>query len=272
MKGQLKTIFLLGALSALLLGVGGAIAPGALPVFAGLALLMNLGAYFFSDRMVLAMTRAREIPPEEAPWLHAMVEELARNAGVPKPRVCLIPQMQPNAFATGRNLSRGVVAVTEGIVRLLDRRELRGVIAHEIAHIAHRDILVSTIAAAMASVVSYAGHSLLFFGGRDGEGRGGGIVAAILAPFGAMLLQLAISRSREYLADEAGARYCGDPDALADALLKLERGAQSIPANVQPGTASLFIVNPFSGAQAARLFSTHPPTEERVRRLRAMAA
>lgn len=276
MKNQLKTILLLGALSVGLIALGGALAPGHLYLFVGLALVMNLGAYFFSDRIVLRMSHARELPREEAPWLHAMVEELSARAEIPKPRVFLIPEPQPNAFATGRNPSRGVVAVTEGIVRLLDRRELRGVIAHEIAHIKNRDILVSTIAAALASIITYGAHAVglsgLLGGSRDGEEGGSGasgLLFALLAPLGATLVQLGISRSREYLADETGAKLAADPEALASALLKLESAAQVVPSEATPATASLYIVSPFAGAGSlVRWFSTHPPVAERVARLR----
>jgi len=281
MKNQIKTLFLLGILSAVLISIGGALGPGYLYGFTILALLMNLGAYFFSDRIVLTMHGAQEVSPEQAPALHRMVEELARRAGIPKPRVCTMPGMQPNAFATGRNPQHGVVAVTEGILRLLDERELRGVLAHEIAHIKNRDILVSTIAAAIAAAVSYLANALSFatlFGGsqeqeEEGEGSAAsGLLMVFVAPFLAMLIQLGISRAREYLADETGAEISGDPEALARALEKLERGAEVIPAAVpQPATASLFIVNPLSGgSRLLALLSTHPPMDERIRRLRAL--
>ncbi len=279
MWNQLKTVLLLGALSALVVGIGGAVAPGHLWLFAAFALLTNLGAYFFSDKLVLAMSRARELDPAEAPQLHAMVAELAQRAEIPKPRVFLIPELQPNAFATGRNPAHGVVAVTQGIVQLLDARELRGVLAHEIAHIKNRDILISSIAAALGSMVTSVAHALAFasmFGGgqRDEEGEGGGgggIFLALVAPIAATLVQMGISRSREYVADETGARLSDDPEALARALLKLHGAAEAIPANAQPATASLYIVNPLHGGALLNLFSTHPPMEERVRRLRELA-
>ncbi|MGC4120922.1 MAG: zinc metalloprotease HtpX [Myxococcales bacterium] len=282
LKNQLKTVVLLGALSALIVGLGNALAPGHLGLFAALALAMNAATYFFSDKLVLAMSRARELGPGEAPWLHEMVGDLARRAGIPKPRLYLVPELQPNAFATGRNPAHGVVAVTQGIVQALDRRELRGVLAHELAHIKNRDILISSIAAAMGSLVTYVAHALSFaamFGGaqRDEEGEEGGsaiggLFLALVAPIAATLVQLGISRSREYMADETGARISGDPDALADALTKLESAAQVVPAaEPAPATASLFIVNPLRGGALLSLFSTHPPMEERVRRLRAMA-
>jgi len=240
---------------------------------------MNLGAYFFSGRMVLRISGAREVSPAEAPELHAMVAELAGRASIPAPKVYVIDQQQPNAFATGRNPKHGVVAVTTGIVELLDKRELRAVLAHEIGHIAHRDILISSIAAVMATAVSYAAQSMMFagmFGGRhDDEDAGsgaGGLLVMLVAPLAATLVQLGISRSREFLADQGGADISGDPAALAQALRKLEHYAAQIPADVAPGTASLYIVNPLTGGQRlARLFSTHPSTDERVERLLAMA-
>jgi len=278
-KNQLKTILLLGSLSALLVGVGALVAPSMLTLFAGLAILMNIGAYFFSDRLVLRMHHASEVDAIQAPSLHAMVQGLATAAKIPKPRIFVIPEDQPNAFATGRNPEHGVVAVTRGLMSLLDERELRGVLAHEIAHIKNRDILIGSIAATMAGILSYVGHALSFgalFGGgsHDDEesSQGGGLLAAILAPMAAMLVQMAISRSREFIADETGARISGDPQALASALLKLERGAELIPAHATPATASLFIVNPLGAMERlSNLFSTHPHTGERVRRLMAMA-
>jgi len=281
MKNQLKTIFLLGVLSALLISIGGVLGPGYFYGFLALALLMNLGAYFFSDRIVLKMHGAQEVAPEEAPALHRMVDELARSARIPKPRVCVMPGEQPNAFATGRNPQHGVVAVTEGIMRLLNERELRGVLAHEIAHIKNRDILVSSIAAVIAAAVGYIANALAFsslLGGNqeDEEESGsgaGGLLMMFVAPLLATLIQLAISRAREYMADETGAAICGDPEALARALEKLERGAAVLPAETaQPATASLFIVNPFAGgSRMVSLFSTHPPMDERISRLRGMA-
>jgi heat shock protein HtpX len=282
MKNQLKTIALLGILSAVLIGIGGAMGQGYLILAAVIALAMNVGAYFFSDRMVLAMHGAKEVSREEAPELHRMVEELSSNAQLPKPRVFIMQDPQPNAFATGRNPEHGVVAVTTGILDLLDRRELRGVIAHELAHIKNRDILVSTIAATIASAVTFLANAAsfisLFAGGRDEEGGEEGLspvqalVLALVAPIAATLIQLGISRSREYLADRTGAEICGDPEALARALEKLEQGAQLLPnPAAQPATASLFIVNPFAGASSIlQLFSTHPAIPERARRLRAL--
>lgn len=275
---QLKTILLVGVLSAMLVGLGSWVAPGQMYVFVGLALLMNVGTYFFSDKLVLSMHGAQPLTEAEAPDLHRTLEELSRKAGIPKPRLYLIPEMQPNAFATGRNPEHGVVAVTEGIMRMLTPRELRGVLAHELAHIKNRDILLSSIAAAMATIISFASRMVGWgmAGGRDDDREGsnaGGLVLALVAPLAAMLIQFGISRSREFLADETGAEMSGDPEALAQALLKLEQGAHRIPVHdPQPATASLFIVNPFAGAGSLlRIFSTHPSTEERVRRLMDMA-
>lgn len=282
MKNQLKTIFLLGMLSAVLIGFGSILGPGYLYGFTALALLLNLGAYFFSDRLVLRMSGAQEVTPDQAPVLHRIVDELARRAHMPKPRVCIIPEQHPNAFATGRNPQHGVVAVTEGILRLLSERELRGVLAHEIAHIKNRDILVATIAAAVAAAVSYIANALsfaAFFGGgsQEDEGdegsAGNGVLLALVTPFLAMLIQMGISRTREYMADEAGARLSNDPEALARALEKLAQGAEMLPMHApQPATASLFIVNPLTGSSSImNWLSTHPPMDERVRRLQAMA-
>lgn len=277
-KNQLKTILLLGALSALLVGAGAAIGPGAFWLFTALALGMNLFSYFWSDKLVLRMNGARELARAEAPRLHAVIEELALRAGLPKPRVFFIDDPAANAFATGRNPERAVVAVTRGLVELLDERELRGVLAHEVAHVRNRDILVASVAAGIATAVSSVANLLaftgLFGGSQDEEGSpAGNLLFMLVAPIGATLVQLGISRSREYLADETGARLTGDPLALASALARLQRSAELVPAQAAPATASLFIVNPFGGALAglARLFSTHPPAEERIRRLEALA-
>jgi heat shock protein HtpX len=275
MSNQLKTILLLGGLSALLIAIGGAMGPDFLTYAVVMAAVMNLGAYFFSDKIVLASQNAHEVTPAQAPELHAIVEELAQKAGIPKPRVFIIPQAQPNAFATGRSPKVGVVAVTEGILQLLDARELRGVLAHELSHVKNRDVLISSIAATVAAAVSYLAQVAGFFGGGRRDGRGPSPLQSLLlllvAPIAATLIQFGVSRSREYEADKSGAALSGDPEALAQALMKLDAGARAIPAQVQPAMASLFIVNPFGAVRSvASLFSTHPSTEERVRRLRAM--
>lgn len=275
----LKTVLLLGLLSGLVLAIGALVSPQQLHLFAILALAMNLGAWFFSDRLVLRMSHAVEVSEAEAPELHAMVAELATNAGIPKPRVYVMHEAQPNAFATGRNPEHGVVAVTEGLLQILDRRELRGVLAHELAHIQHRDILVSSIAAAAATTITYLAQALSWgamFGSsnRDEEsGSGAGaLLAIIVAPLAATLIQMGISRSREFLADEGGAAIAGDAEGLASALRKLEVAAGRVPAEVAPATASLFIVNPFGATRSmARLFSTHPSTEERIEKLMEIA-
>lgn len=279
MKNQLKTLLLLGVLSAILVAIGGVLGGRALWIFAIAAVALNFGAYFFSDRMVLAMHHAREVDASEAPRLHAVVQDLAAQAGLPMPRVFVVPQPQPNAFATGRTPQKSVVAVTEGLLALLDDRELRGVLAHELGHVKNRDVFVSTVAATLAAVVTYVGFALRWgalFGGFGGRDRDGGVFGllgmAIVAPIAATLVQLGISRSREYLADETGARISGDPEALASALEKIAWASGRLPRpQVNPAAASLYIVNPFSGAALTRLLSTHPPTEERIARLRRLA-
>jgi heat shock protein HtpX len=280
MNNQLKTVLLLGALSALLIGLGSVLGGNYLPTFLVLAVVLNFVSYFWSDKIVLKMNRAQEISPAEAPRLHAIVEELAVRAEIPKPRVYLIPDAQPNAFATGRNPQHGAVAVTKGIVELLSERELRGVVAHELAHIKNRDILIASVAATVASAITLIAHSLRWgaiLGGFSRDNDEGispleAIGLAIIAPLAALLIQMGISRSREFVADETGATISGDPESLAQALEKLHFAAKRIPAHVQPATASMFIVNPFSGTGTAmlKLFSTHPPMEERVERLRSM--
>jgi len=242
--------------------------------------LMNFGVYWFSDKIVLRMYGAQEVTEAEAPDLHRIVRELSQKAGIPMPRVYVMNSDSPNAFATGRNPEHAAVAVTRGIMRLLDEEELKGVIAHELSHIRHRDILVSTVAATIAGALSYMAMMArwsLFFGGfgSDDEEGGGNILAIVLfttlAAFAAMLIQLAISRAREYLADEGGARLAGNPLYLARALAKLEAASRRIPMQTNPATAHMFIVNPLRGGGLMTLFSTHPPIEERIRRLEEMA-
>jgi heat shock protein HtpX len=275
---QLKTLLLLGVLSAMFIAIGGYLGPQYLYLFAGMSVLMNFAAYFWSDKLVLRLQRAREVTPAEAPKLHRIVDELIGRAGLPKPRVYIVPMQQPNAFATGRNPEHAAIAASEGILRLLDERELRAVIAHELAHVKNRDILIATIAAAIASAITYIANAVQWsamFGGssRDDDERGsplGALAFAIVAPLAATLVQLAISRAREFQADKTGAEMCGDPEALARALEKIRMGVERMPAEVVPATASLFIANPLSGRAVLSLFSTHPDMEERVRRLRAM--
>ncbi|MFN3505227.1 MAG: zinc metalloprotease HtpX [Caldimicrobium sp.] len=282
MINTLKTFFFLALLTILFIFVGSLLGgKGGATIALILALAMNLFAYFFSHKIVIAMSGAHPISKEEDPELHAIVEEVARRAGIPKPQVYIIPTDTPNAFATGRNPENGVVAVTVGLRRLLSREELAGVIAHEIAHIKNRDILISTIAAVIVGAISYLSQMAqwaLVFGGGDSEKDRmnpialiGTLVAIIIVPIAATLIQLAISRSREYLADETGAKTIRNPIALAKALEKLEAWNKAYPMNVNPAQAQMFIVNPLSGKSLFKLFSTHPPIEERINRLYQMA-
>ena len=282
MGSRLKTVLLLGLLTGLIMAVGGALGGRNGIVFAFIfAAAMNFFAYWFSDKIVLMMYGAKEIKPEQAPRLFSIIQQLTQSAGLPMPRVCVVPVATPNAFATGRNPSHAVVAVTEGILKMLDERELAGVIAHELSHVKDRDILVSSIAATLAGAVimlaRMAQWAAIFGGVRSDNDRDGGVLGflfmLILAPLAAMLIQLAVSRSREYLADEEGAKLVGNPNYLADALEKLEYAAVRMPLDANQATAHMFIVNPIRGRRASflgKLFSTHPPTEDRVRRLRAM--
>jgi heat shock protein HtpX len=241
-------------------------------MFLVIAALLNFGAYWFSDKLALGMARAKPVTREEAPRLYEIVEELAQRAGVPTPRVYIIPQDQPNAFATGRNPKHAAVAVTRGILKLLPEDELRGVIAHELAHVRNRDILISSVAATIAGAITYLGYMLMWFGGDDDSPLGlvGALAMVLLAPIAATIIQLAISRQREYSADATGAEITGNPESLASALLRLEQGAEAIPMNVNQAAEPLYIVKPFRGGGFAKLFSTHPPIEDRVRRLRQM--
>jgi heat shock protein HtpX len=279
MNNWLKTSILMAGIIALFAMIGGMIGgmSGML-----LALLfgggMNVWAYWNSDKMVLRMYNAHQVDAHSAPELYAMVEELSRNAGLPMPKVFVIDEDQPNAFATGRNPENAAVAATTGIMRVLSYRELRGVMAHELAHVQHRDILLSTISATMAGAISALANFAMFFGGRDANGRSMnpivGIALAILAPIAASLIQMAISRAREFEADAGGARISGDPLALADALEKIEAYARGIPmhaADAHPETAQMMIINPLIGGGLSDLFRTHPQTTERVARLHALA-
>lgn len=278
-KNQIKTAILLGVLTALFLWVGSLWGPGGIAIGLIFALVMNLGSYWFSDKIVLAMYRAQEASEHDAPSLYKAVREVSCLAGIPMPKVYIIPSGSPNAFATGRNPKHAAVAATGGILELLSERELKGVIAHEIGHIKNRDILIQTVAATIAGVISYVAMMARWgaiFGGFGGNDRDGSnlaelLVLAIITPLIATIIQLAISRSREYLADETGGKLIHDPDALADALEKLSNGVKHHPMEFgSKATSCLFITNPFSVHGIMNLFSTHPPMRERIRRLKSM--
>jgi heat shock protein HtpX len=276
---QLKTAVLLVALTVLLVLIGRLwLGPSGTVLFLLFALVMNGVAYWFSDRIALASARAREVTPEEAPMLYRLADRLAAQYGVPRPRVYVSPDPSPNAFATGRNPHHAAICVNQGLLRILDEEELYGVLAHEFGHVKNRDILISSVVAVIAgTITTIAQFGLWFGGGRDDRQQSplGGIVALlmlILAPIAALLIQLSVSRSREYQADKTGAEVSGDPLALASALRKLERATQAVPSQTaSPAFAHLYIVNPLRGQSFAGLFSTHPPIEERIRRLEAMA-
>lgn len=275
----MKTGILLVALTALIVLIGGSLGGMRGTVFAFIiALVMNMGSYWFSDKIVLAMYRAQPVSETEAPELYSLIRKLTTEAGLPMPKLYIVPNEMPNAFATGRNPSHAAVAVTEGLMRILDRSEVEGVIAHELAHVKNRDILISTIAATLAGAIMMIARMAQFaaiFGGRDDRDEGGGIIglllAIIVAPIAALMIQMAISRSREYQADATGAQISGKPMGLANALLKLDRASQTAPSDANPATAHMFIVNPLAGGGLMGLFSTHPPIPERVARLEAIA-
>ncbi len=274
---QLKTVLLLTCLAALLVLIGGYIGgKNGATIALGIALVMNFGSYWFSDKIVLRMYNAQEVSEADAPDLFRLVRQLTQQAGLPMPRVYIIPDASPNAFATGRNPSHAAVAVTEGILKLLSWEELAGVIGHELGHVKNRDILIQTIAATIGAAVTYLAQFGFLFGGRSDDREGGGgivgmLLMMILAPLAALIIQMAISRSREYNADETGAKICGHPMWLAGALEKLRRGVEAVPMDAEQATAHMFIVKPFSGGGLANLFSTHPPIEERIERLEHMA-
>ncbi|HRH16355.1 MAG TPA: zinc metalloprotease HtpX [Aquabacterium sp.] len=279
MFNLMKTAILMAAITALFMAIGAMIGGRAGMMLAlVVALGMNFFSYWFSDKMVLKMYNAQEVDASSAPHFYRMVQELAQRAQMPMPKVYLINEAAPNAFATGRNPEHAAVAATTGIINVLSERELRGVMAHELAHVKHRDILISTISATMAGAISMLANFAMFFGGRDSEGRPSnpiaGIAVALLAPLAASVIQMAISRAREFEADRGGAEICGDPQALASALEKIQRYARGIPmeaAERHPETAQMMIMNPLSAEGIRGLFSTHPPTEERVARLMEMA-
>ncbi len=276
----LKTMVLMVTLTLLLVAVGGLLGGRSGMTFALImAFGMNFITYWFSDKIVLRMYRARAVSEADEPELYGIVRRLAQRAELPMPKVYIIDEDQPNAFATGRNPGHAAVAVTTGIKRILSREELEGVIGHELSHVKHRDILVSTLAAAIAGAISYlaqmAQWAMIFGGGRRDDDEGGSPIAAlvmmIVGPIAAMLVQMAISRSREYGADESGARLAGNPLYLASALKKLQMASQRIPMDANPATSHMFIVNPLSGGGITKLFSTHPPIEERIARLESMS-
>jgi heat shock protein HtpX len=277
MANQIRTTILLAVMTAIIVWVG-QIMGGRQGMFIALifAAGMNFFSYWFSDKIVLRMYRAQEVTPQQSPELYEIVETLTRRANLPMPKIFIIPQQAPNAFATGRNPKHAVVAVTEGLLRIMDRDEIMGVLAHELGHVKNRDILIGSIAATMAGAImilaSMARWSAIFGGiGQDDERGGSGIgliIMSLLAPFAAMLIQMAISRSREYLADATGANFAGSPEGLADALEKLGAYSGKIPMKANPSTAHMFISNPLSGQRLMKLFSTHPPMEERIARLR----
>lgn len=278
MFNLLKTAVLMAAITALFMAIGAMLGGRSGMMLAlAVAVAMNFFSYWFSDKLVLRMYNAQEVDESSAPQFYRMVRELAQRAQLPMPRVYLINEDAPNAFATGRNPQNAAVAATTGILRVLSERELRGVMAHELAHVKHRDILISTISATMAGAISMLANFAMLFGGRDGEGRPAnpivGILVMILAPIAASLIQMAISRAREFEADRGGAEISGDPQALASALTKIQRYAQGLPmqaAERHPETAQMMIMNPLSGGGLRGMFSTHPSTEERVARLMAM--
>jgi heat shock protein HtpX len=273
----LRTTILLASLTGLLVVVGALIGGASMAlVFLGIAAVINLGAFWFSDKLALKMSRAQPLSEDEAPGLYQMVRELTTRAELPMPSLYLIPQDQPNAFATGRNPKRSAVAVTRGITRLLSEDELRGVIAHELAHIRNRDVLIQSVAATIGGAITYLAY-MIFWVGRGSNNGPLGLIAVLalwlLAPIAASLIQMSISRQREYSADATGASICGNPESLASALQRLEEGAKAMPMDphkVNESTEPLYIVKPFRGRGLASLFSTHPPIEERVRRLRQM--
>jgi len=282
MVNRIKTYFLLGILTVILVWIGGFFGKSGLITALIFASILNFVSYFFSDKIVLAMYRAREIKEEEDPYLHSIVSQLSQIAKIPKPKIYIINSNTPNAFATGRNPNNAAIALTTGIIELLDENELKGVIGHELTHIKNRDILIATIAAIIAGAITFLARMLqyiAFFGGIDSDERREGnilgvlaiLLFAILAPIAALIIQLAISRSREYLADEGGAKISGNPLYLANALKKLAYGVKRYPmVNANPSTSSLFIVNPLSGKTILTLFSTHPPIEDRIKRLEEM--
>jgi heat shock protein HtpX len=273
-KAGIRTTILLATLTGMLVVLGALIGgPGMALTFLVIGAVLNMGAYWFSDKIALKMSRAEPLSESDAPRLHQIVRELAHSAGLPMPRLYMIPQDQPNAFATGRSPKHAAVAVTRGITQLLSEAELRGVLAHELAHVRNRDTLIQSVAATIGGAITWIAYMLLWVGGDDDSPLGlvGALAMVILAPIAASIVQLAISRQREYAADATGARIARAPNALADALERLEEGAKAMPMQVNAAAEPLYIVKPFSASGVAGLFSTHPPIPERVRRLREMS-
>jgi heat shock protein HtpX len=269
----IRTTLLLATLTGLFVVIGALIGgPEMALIFLFIGGLLNLGAWWFSDRIALKMARAKPVSEQEAPRLYQMMRDLTTRAGVPMPKLYVIPQDQPNAFATGRNPDNSAVAVTQGILKLLSEDELRGVLAHELGHVRNRDILIQSVVATIAGAITYLAYMLFWIGGDSDSPLGliASLALVLLAPIAASIIQLAISRQREYSADATGADICGNPESLASALLRLEEGAQTIPMQVNQAAEPLYIVKPFKSGGIAGLFSTHPPIEERVRRLRQM--
>lgn len=281
MKNNLKTVVLLATMSGVLVGLGSMVGRGGAMFGLAFALVMNVGAYWFSDKLALKMSKAKPVSEAEAPELYSSVRRLTQGASLPMPSLYIIPSDQPNAFATGRNPQHAAVAVTRGLMQTLSRDELEGVLAHELAHVRNRDILIASVAATIAAAISFIAvmarwGAIFSGGGRDNEGPGGLVsllVASIVAPISAVIIQMAVSRSREFRADAIGAQIAGHPQGLASALRKLEAGAKQRPMNVNQSAAPMYIVNPLRGPLArgaSKLFSTHPPTEERIARLEKM--
>ena len=272
MANNLKTALLLGLLTGIILFIGNFWGQNGLMFALVMSIVMNFASFFFSDKIALSMYHAQPVGREEAPQIYRILEYLCARNGIPMPKVYIIPDESPNAFATGRNPQHASVAVTQGALRLLNEEELTGVLAHELAHVKNRDILISSVAATLAGIIMFVARAAAFFGGgrdRDNEGGGalGGLLMIIVAPIAAMLIQMGISRSREYQADASGAEAAGNPHGLASALQKLENYSKRIPMDASPSTAHMFIIHPFSGGSLMNLFSTHPPTAKRIERL-----
>ncbi len=272
MANNLKTVLLLGLLTGIILYVGSFWGQGGLTTAFVIMIAVNFASYFFSDKIALSMYRAQPVTREQAPQIYRIMEYLCARQNIPIPKIYIIPDESPNAFATGRNPQHASVAVTQGAMRLLNEEELTGVLAHEISHVKNRDILISSVAATLAGIIMFVARMAMFFGGSrddrsEGGGALGGLLMIIVAPIAAMLIQMSISRTREYQADASGAEAAGSPQGLASALQKLENYSKRLPMDASPSTAHMFIVHPFSGKSLLNLFSTHPPTQKRIERL-----